>query len=35
MPDDGVLVDILPKIAPTEALQKKLLIENPMWLYWG
>lgn len=35
MPDDGMLVDILPKIAPTEALQKKLLIENPMRLYWA
>lgn len=35
MPDDGVLVDILPKIAPAEALQKKLLIENPIRLYWA
>ncbi len=35
MPDDGVLVDILPKIAPTEELQKMLLIENPMRLYWA
>lgn len=35
MPDDGVLVDILPKIAPTEALQKMLLVENPMRLYWA
>jgi 2-pyrone-4,6-dicarboxylate lactonase len=35
MPDDGVLVDILPKIAPTEALQEALLVQNPAHLYWG
>ncbi len=34
MPDDGKLVDFIPKIAPTEALQRKLLVENPMRLYW-
>ncbi len=34
MPDDGLLVDILPAIAPTEALQRKLLVDNPMRLYW-
>ena len=34
MPDDGKLVDIIPKIAPSEALQKSLLITNPMRLYW-
>jgi 2-pyrone-4,6-dicarboxylate lactonase len=34
-PDDGVLVDVLPKIAPTEALRKALLIDNPMRLYWS
>ena len=34
MPDDGLLVDILPHIAPTAALQKKLLVDNPMRLYW-
>ena len=33
-PDDGVLVDMIPKIAPTAALQKQLLIDNPMRLYW-
>jgi 2-pyrone-4,6-dicarboxylate lactonase len=33
-PDDGVLVDMIPKIAPTAALQKKLLVDNPMRLYW-
>jgi 2-pyrone-4,6-dicarboxylate lactonase len=34
VPDDGELVDIIPKIAPTKALQQKLLIKNPMSLYW-
>ena len=33
-PDDGVLVDMIPKIAPTAALQKQLLVDNPMRLYW-
>jgi 2-pyrone-4,6-dicarboxylate lactonase len=33
-PDDGLLVDMIPKIAPTAALQKQLLIDNPMRLYW-
>ncbi|MEJ8472957.1 amidohydrolase family protein [Roseibium algae] len=34
LPDDGLLVDRIPIIAPTEILQKKLLVENPMRLYW-
>jgi 2-pyrone-4,6-dicarboxylate lactonase len=34
-PDDGLLVDHIPKIAPTAALQQKLLIDNPMRLYWS
>lgn len=34
MPDDGKLVDMLPKIAPTQALQQKLLVANPHRLYW-
>ena len=34
MPDDGKLVDIIPLIAPTSALQQKLLVDNPMNLYW-
>jgi 2-pyrone-4,6-dicarboxylate lactonase len=34
MPDDGLLVDYIPQIAPTAALQKKLLVDNPMRLYW-
>ena len=33
-PDDGHLVDVIPKIATTELLQQKLLIDNPMRLYW-
>ena len=35
MPDDGHLVDVIPHIAPTLELQQKLLVENPMGLYWG
>lgn len=34
MPNDGNLVDFIPNIAPTEDLQKKLLVDNPMRLYW-
>ena len=34
MPDDGDLVDFIPGIAPTPDLQRKLLIDNPMRLYW-
>jgi len=34
MPDDGLLVDVIPHIAPTEALQKALLVDNPTRLYW-
>jgi len=33
-PDDGILVDVIPKIATTPALQKALLVDNPMRLYW-
>ena len=35
MPDDGLLVDFIPHIAPTPELQKKLLVDNPTRLYWG
>jgi 2-pyrone-4,6-dicarboxylate lactonase len=35
VPDDGALVDVIPLIAVTEELQSKLLIDNPMRLYWG
>jgi 2-pyrone-4,6-dicarboxylate lactonase len=34
MPDDGLLVDFIPHIAPTPALQWQLLVDNPMRLYW-
>jgi 2-pyrone-4,6-dicarboxylate lactonase len=33
-PDDGVLVDWIPKIAPSAAEQRALLVDNPMGLYW-
>jgi 2-pyrone-4,6-dicarboxylate lactonase len=35
VPDDGQLVDFIPRIATTSALQRKLLIDNPMRLYWA
>jgi 2-pyrone-4,6-dicarboxylate lactonase len=35
MPDDGKLVDLLPRIAPTPALQQRLLVDNPVRLYWS
>ena len=34
MPNDGHLVDMIPRIAPTKSLQQKLLVDNPMKLYW-
>lgn len=34
MPDDGMLVEMIPKIAPTVAQQQALLVDNPMRLYW-
>jgi 2-pyrone-4,6-dicarboxylate lactonase len=35
MPDDGLLVDVIPRIAPTAALQRALLVDNPRRLYWA
>ncbi len=35
MPDDGNLVDFIARIAPSPAAQKKLLVDNPMRLYWA
>ena len=35
MPDDGLLVDFIPHIATTAALQQKLLVDNPLRLYWS
>ena len=34
MPDDGLLVDFIPHIAPTASAQSKLLVDNPNRLYW-
>ncbi|MCR9214438.1 MAG: amidohydrolase family protein [Proteobacteria bacterium] len=34
VPDEGVLVDVIPHIAPTAELQQQLLVDNPMRLYW-
>ena len=34
MPDDGLLVDFIPHIAVTAELRQKLLVDNPMRLYW-
>lgn len=34
MPDDGLLVDHIPHVAPTTEQQRKLLVHNPMSLYW-
>jgi 2-pyrone-4,6-dicarboxylate lactonase len=35
IPDDAALTDMIPRIAPTAELQRKLLIDNPMRLYWA
>jgi 2-pyrone-4,6-dicarboxylate lactonase len=35
MPDDGLLVDYIEQIAPTPVLRQKLLVDNPMRLYWA
>ncbi|HEY8539979.1 MAG TPA: amidohydrolase family protein [Steroidobacteraceae bacterium] len=35
MPDDGLLVDYAGKVATTPELQRKLLVDNPMRLYWA
>jgi 2-pyrone-4,6-dicarboxylate lactonase len=35
MPDDGKLVDFIPRIAPSAAEQQALLVDNPMRLYWS
>jgi 2-pyrone-4,6-dicarboxylate lactonase len=34
MPDDGLLVDHVPHVAPTPELQRRILVDNPMRLYW-
>jgi 2-pyrone-4,6-dicarboxylate lactonase len=35
MPDDGQLVDFIPRIATTAELQRRLLVDNPHRLYWA
>ncbi len=35
MPDDGALVDSIPKFAMTPQLQQALLVDNPRRLYWS
>jgi 2-pyrone-4,6-dicarboxylate lactonase len=34
MPDDGLLVDHIPHVAGTPEQRQKLLVDNPMRLYW-
>ncbi|HEU5156121.1 MAG TPA: amidohydrolase family protein [Streptosporangiaceae bacterium] len=34
MPDEGDLVDLVPRIAPSDDLRRRLLVDNPMRLYW-
>ena len=34
MPDDGGLVDLIPRFARNEALRELLLVNNPTRLYW-
>jgi len=35
MPDDGALVDFIPRVALTVGQQRKLLVDNPTRLYWA
>jgi 2-pyrone-4,6-dicarboxylate lactonase len=34
IPDDGRIVDMIPRIAASDEVQRKLLVDNPMRLYW-
>ncbi|MFY9781931.1 MAG: amidohydrolase family protein [Acidimicrobiales bacterium] len=34
MPDDGKIVDFIPKVTPSKDLQRQLLVDNPNRLYW-
>ncbi|MFW2851939.1 amidohydrolase family protein [Sphingomonas sp. TX0543] len=34
IPDDGALVDMIPRIAPTAEAQRRMLVDTPMRLYW-
>ena len=35
IPDDGVLVDMIPRIASTPEMRRALLVDNPQRLYWA
>ena len=35
IPDDGHLVDMIPRIAPAPELQHQMLVTNPCALYWA
>jgi len=35
IPDDGKLVELVPRLAPTPELQHALLVDNPERLYWS
>ena len=35
LPDDGHLVDMIPRIATTEDIRQKMLVTNPNALYWA
>ena len=35
VPDEGHLIDIIPKIANSPEKQQALLVDNPTRLYWG
>jgi 2-pyrone-4,6-dicarboxylate lactonase len=35
IPDDGHLVDMIPRIAVSEDLQRRMLVDNPMRMYWA
>ena len=35
IPDDGALVDMIPRIAPTREVQQAMLVTNPERLYWA
>ena len=35
IPDEGVLVDVIPRVATTAERRQALLVDNPMALYWS
>lgn len=35
VPDEGILVDVIPRIAIDQGKQQALLVDNPMRLYWS